>query len=74
MWRGRGEGRNGVACIQYPEGLRREQLTVLTGYRRSTRDAYIQRLRERGYLETTGDKSLPRRPASRRYRMPDRSR
>jgi uncharacterized protein len=44
------------ACIQYPDGLRREQLTVLTGYRRSTRDAYIQRLRERGYLETVGDK------------------
>jgi hypothetical protein len=44
------------ACIQYPDGLRREQLTVLTGYRRSTRDAYIQRLRERGYLETIGDK------------------
>jgi hypothetical protein len=36
--------------------LRREQLTVLTGYKRSTRDAYIQRLRGRGYLEASADK------------------
>ncbi len=52
----RGEVATLSACIQYPDGLRREQLTVLTGYKRSTRDAYIQRLRERGYLEATGDK------------------
>jgi hypothetical protein len=32
------------ALIQYPNGLERNQLTVLTGYKRSTRDAYIQRL------------------------------
>jgi len=43
------------ACIQFPDGLRREQITVLTGYKRSTRDAYIQRLREKGYLEGNGD-------------------
>jgi hypothetical protein len=52
----RGEVATLSACIQYPDGLRREQLTVLTGYKRSTRDAYIQRLRERGYLEAIGDK------------------
>jgi hypothetical protein len=46
------------ACIQYPDGLRREQSTVLTGYRRSTRDAYIQRLRERAYLDLTADKVM----------------
>lgn len=40
------------ALIQFPNGLRREQLTVLTGYKRSTRDAYIQRLREKGYVDT----------------------
>lgn len=39
------------ACIQFPDGLKREQLTVLTGYKRSTRDAYIQRLREKGYVD-----------------------
>ena len=36
------------ACIQFPDGVTREQLTVLTGYKRSSRDAYIQRLREKG--------------------------
>ena len=44
-----------TACIQFPEGLRREQLTVLTQYKRSSRDAYIQRLREKGLVESAGD-------------------
>jgi DNA-binding MarR family transcriptional regulator len=39
------------ALIQFPDGLRREQLTVLTGYKRSSRDAYIQRLREKGLVD-----------------------
>lgn len=43
-----------TACAQYPEGAGREQLTILTGYKRSTRDAYIQRLRERGFVEAAG--------------------
>jgi len=43
------------ALIQYPEGLRRAQLTVLTGYKRSTRDAYIARLRDRGLAQLVGD-------------------
>lgn len=42
------------ALIQYPDGLDRSQLTVLTGYKRSTRDAYIQRLGERGYATASG--------------------
>lgn len=42
------------ALIQFPDGLRREQLTILTTYKRSTRDAYIYRLRERGYVEESG--------------------
>jgi DNA-binding IclR family transcriptional regulator len=45
-----------TAIAQYPGGVTREQLTVLTGYKRSTRDAYIQRLRERGLVEITGDR------------------
>lgn len=52
----KGEAATLAACIQFPDGLRREQLTVLTGYKRSSRDAYIQRLRERGYVETAGDR------------------
>lgn len=44
-----------IAIAQYPDGAQRDQLTVLTGYKRSTRDAYIQRLRERGYVEQQGE-------------------
>jgi hypothetical protein len=51
-----GEAATLRALIQYPGGLRREQLTVITGYKRSTRDAYIARLRERGYVESIGDR------------------
>jgi DNA-binding MarR family transcriptional regulator len=43
------------ACIQFPDGLRREQLTVLTGYKRSTRDTYVQRLGEKGFIEISRD-------------------
>lgn len=40
------------ALIQYPKGLQRSQLGVLTTYKRSTRDAYIARLREKGLVDT----------------------
>ncbi len=40
-----------TAVAQYPKGATREQLTVLTGYKRSSRDTYLQRLRERGYVD-----------------------
>lgn len=39
-----------TACGQYPDGASREQLTVLTGYKRSTRDAYIVRLGAKGFV------------------------
>lgn len=49
-----------IAAAQHPNGVTRQQLTVLTGYKRSSRDAYIQRLRERGYLHTdSGDRIRP---------------
>lgn len=41
---GKGERKILVAIAQYPEGAERDQLTVLTGYKRSSRDTYIQRL------------------------------
>jgi hypothetical protein len=45
-----------TACAQNAaEGCTREQLTVLTGYKRSSRDAYIQRLKERGLVSTSGN-------------------
>ena len=42
-----------IAAAQF-DGVEREQLTILTGYKRSSRDAYIQRLREKGYIEVSG--------------------
>ncbi|HTU60876.1 MAG TPA: DUF87 domain-containing protein [Polyangiales bacterium] len=46
-----GERKILIATAQHQQGVTREQLTILTGYKRSTRDAYIQRLRSRGYLD-----------------------
>lgn len=50
-----GERKVLTALIQYPDGLRREQLTVLTGYKRSSRDAYIARLKEKGFVDSNSD-------------------
>jgi hypothetical protein len=44
-----------IALAQHPDGCARDQLSILTGYKRSSRDAYVQRLRERGYCETGGE-------------------
>lgn len=49
-----GEAKILAALIQYPDGLDRSQLTVLTGYKRSSRDAYIARLQQKGYVATNG--------------------
>ncbi len=40
-----------IAAAQHGSGITREQASILTGYKRSTRDAYIQRLKERGYVD-----------------------
>jgi hypothetical protein len=50
-----------VAIAQHRGGVRRQQLTVLTGYKRSSRDAYVQRLREKGYIGHEGDRILATR-------------
>lgn len=50
----KGEKQILIACAQYPDGLTREQLTIFTGQKRSTRDAYIQRVSQRGYVEQSG--------------------
>lgn len=44
------------ACAEYAEGADRSQLTVLTGYKRSSRDAFISRLAGKGYVEQVGDR------------------
>jgi hypothetical protein len=53
---GKGERQTLVAIAQYPEGVTREQLTVLTGYKRSTRNTYLQRLCQWGYAVSRGDR------------------
>jgi uncharacterized protein DUF87 len=45
-----------AACIQFPDGLERDEITVLTGYKRSTRDEYARRLTERGFLTVEGSR------------------
>ncbi len=44
-----------TAIAQHDVGVTREQLTVLTGYKRSSRDTYVQRLRERGLVDVAGE-------------------
>jgi uncharacterized protein len=51
-----GEAATLRALIQFANGLQRAQLRVLTQYKRSSSDAYVARLRERGFVETSGDR------------------
>jgi len=53
-----GERKCLTAIAQHPGGVRRETLTVLTGYKRSSRDTYIQRLRSAGLVEIAGDRVI----------------
>jgi hypothetical protein len=52
---GGGERKVLQAIAQFPDGITREHLTVLTGYKRSSRDTYIQRLKGAGYISQAGD-------------------
>lgn len=47
---GKGERITLIAIAQHPAGVTREQLTILTGYKRSSRDVYLQRLRASEYV------------------------
>lgn len=44
-----------TAIAQYPEGATSEQLTILTAYKRSSRDTFLQRLRAAGLVDRAGD-------------------
>lgn len=44
-----------IAIAQNEAGVTREQLSVLTGYKRSSRDTYLQHLSSAGYIETSGN-------------------
>jgi hypothetical protein len=54
-----------TAALQYP-GLDRKRLGILTGYKRSSRDAYIARLASKGLVEVTARRSIRRTPDARR--------
>lgn len=46
------------ACAQYPNGLMRTQITVLSGYARSTRNKYLQYLQAKGFVTQQGEKVM----------------
>lgn len=50
-----------TAIAQHPAGVTREQLTILTGYKRSSRDTFLQRLRAAGYMD--GSETITATPA-----------
>jgi len=52
---GAGELKVLTAVAQHSAGVTREQVTILTGYKRSTRDAYIYRLVQAGLVLVRGD-------------------
>lgn len=52
---GGGESKVLAAIAQHRDGVTREQLTVLTGYKRSSRDTYLQRLKAGGAILVDGD-------------------
>ncbi len=47
-----------TAALQYP-GLDRNRLGILTGYKRSSRDAYIVRLASKGFIQVQGSGLFP---------------
>lgn len=47
-----------TAIAQHDDGVSREQLTVLTGYKRSSRDTYLQKLQQKGFVGANGDRIL----------------
>lgn len=51
----KGEAAVLTVILQNHAATTREQITVITGYKKSSRDEYINRLKARGYVEVTGD-------------------
>lgn len=50
-----GEQKILIAAGQYKNGVTRSQITILTSYKRSTRNTYVNRLQQREFVETVGD-------------------
>lgn len=53
---GQGEQKVLTAIAQHDDGVTREQITVLTGYKRSSRDTYLQRLRQKEAIHLIDDR------------------
>lgn len=53
---GKGERQILIAIASYDGGVTNEQLTVLTGYKRSSRNTYLQRLTSAGFAVRQGDR------------------
>ena len=53
---GVGERKILTAAAQHQEGVTREQLTVMTGYKRSSRDTFLHRLKKVNAIEIQGDR------------------
>lgn len=51
---GPGETATLIAAAQHTSGVTREQLSILTGYKRSSRDTYVQRLRAAEMISVEG--------------------
>lgn len=47
-----------TAVAQHPRGVTREQLSILTAYKRSSRDTYLQKLRAKGLVSIEGRQVL----------------
>jgi hypothetical protein len=56
---GKGERKVMIAVAQYgDEGVTKKQITQMTSYKRSTRDAYVQRLRNVGFVTEQDDRVI----------------
>jgi uncharacterized protein len=53
---GKGERQILIAIASYDNGVTPEQLTVLTGYKRSSRNTYLQRLTSAGYVNKVAER------------------
>lgn len=53
---GPGERATLTAIAQHAQGITREHLTVITGYTKSTRNTYLQRLSQAGLIEQRDDR------------------
>lgn len=45
-----------TAVAQYPDGIERSHISILAGYKRSTRDRYIQFLQQKAYVGVHSDR------------------